>query len=471
MRKQAGFTLIELLVGMLVTMLIMGALVSLFSNAVQSEMSGFKQQEVYAQARAMMNDLKTTLRYADGAAVFYDTSNNKISSPTYDNTKIASKVEYTATIYNSSAAKNESVEITVEWLPNSNKKLLRIGRSIDGVAQPDEQFPKDISNSVFKGDGSDFPITVNKDDSSLYHINLSYKYKFALSGDKTDALITDVLKGAVSSTSGTGFPPLLITGGSGSGGNLEFNNSAKINIEGDYTLVMKFQNINGKLNSSSKFDVLTNNSSIDDKSNHINIVDYYEYEDQKYNLDQTIDKFSRIERYVIPSSNGSAGDTSIPIVFNNNEMKTNINNIALSGQNKVLMTINGINGVFAQNNISINAGNKNFASIALADGKDTGALIIYSDNKVTLDGVYIPKEIAVLIVTKNNDVTIKDSTIENGIIMTKGSKITIEKSTVYGMIEYGGNNAFDINGNCTFGSFQGQPTAIEVFDDYFGYNG
>ena len=126
---------------------------------------------------------------------------------------------------------------------------------------------------------------------------------------------------------------------------------------------------------------------------------------------------------------------------------------------------------FAQNNISINAGNKNFASIALAEGKDTGALIIYSDNNVTLDGVYIPKEIAVLIVTKNNDITIRDSKIENGIIMTKGSKIIIDKSTVYGMIEYGGNNVFDINNNCTFGTFQGQPTAIEVFDDYFGYNG
>ena len=474
MRNKAGFTLIELLVGMLVTMLIMGALVSLFSSTVQSQMSGFKQQEVYAQARAVMNDLKTTLRYADSAAVFYDTSGNKISSPTYDNTKIASKVEYTATIYNSSTPANESISMKIEWLDN-NKKRLKITKTIDGSAQPDEKFPKDDSNSVFKGDGSDFPITINKDDDSLYHINLPYKYKFALSGDKTDALITDVLKGAdssaSSSTSGTGFPPLLITGGGGNGGNLEFNSSAKINIEGDYTLVMKFQNINGKLNSSSKFDVLTNNDSIDNKSNHINIVDFYEYEGQKYNLEQTIDKFGRLGRYLMLPSNGSSGDTSIPIVFNNNEMKTNMNNIALSGQNKVLMTINGINGVFGQNNIALNAGNKNFASIALAEGKDTGALIIYSDNNVTLDGVYIPKEIAVLIVTKNNDITIRDSKIENGIIMTKGSKIIIDKSTVYGMIEYGGNNSFDINNNCTFGTFKGQPTAIEVFDDYFDYNG
>ena len=194
MREKAGFTLIELLVGMLVTMLIMGALVSLFSSSVQSEISGFKQQEVYAQARAVMNDLKTTLRYADGAAVFYDASNNKISSPTYDNTKIASKVEYTATIYNSSTAANESVSMTVEW-KDSAKKQIKITKEIDSSSSV-SYFPKNTDNSVFKGGGSDFPIYINASDSSLYHINLPYKYKFALSGDKSDILVTDILKHA-----------------------------------------------------------------------------------------------------------------------------------------------------------------------------------------------------------------------------------------------------------------------------------
>ncbi|MGE4588674.1 MAG: prepilin-type N-terminal cleavage/methylation domain-containing protein [Acidaminococcaceae bacterium] len=469
MKNKAGFTLVELLVGILVTMLIMAALVTLFSNTVRSEMSGFKQQEVYAQARAVVNDLKTTLRYADSAAVFYDTSGNKISAPTSSNTKAAEKVEYTATIYNTGTASNESVSMIVQWKDDTRKQL-KITKKI-GTATKVSYFPNSTDNSVFKGDGSDFPIYINESDSSLYHINLPYKYKFALSGDKTDTLITDVLKGE-ESIDGIGFPPLLITGNEDNVvGNLEFNNSAKINISGDYTLVMKFKNINGKLNSSSKFDVLTNDDSIADKSNHINIVDYYEYAGQKYNLEETIEKFGRLGRYLISSSNGSSGDTSASIVFNENEMKTNMNNVALSGVNKVLMTVNGTNGIFAQNNISINAGNKNFASIALAEGTATGTLIIYSDSNVTLNGVYIPKEIAVLIVTKNNDITIKDSTIENGIIMTNGSKIVIDKSSVYGMIEYGGTNAVDINGNCTFGTFKGDPSAIEVFDNYFGYNG
>ena len=194
MKKKAGFTLVELVVGILITMLIMGALVSLFSSSVQSEISGFKQQEAYAQARLMLNDLKTTLRYADSAAVFYDTSGNKIASPTYDNTKIASKVEYTATIYNLKTEANEDISLAIEWKDNS-KKQLKITKEV-GTATEVSYFPNSTVNSVFKGDGSDFPLYINASDSSLYHISLPYKYKFVLSGDKTDILATDVLKHA-----------------------------------------------------------------------------------------------------------------------------------------------------------------------------------------------------------------------------------------------------------------------------------
>ena len=199
LRNKAGFTLVELLVGILVTMLIMGALVSLFSSSVQSEISGFKQQEVYAQARAAVNDLKTTLRYADSGATFYDTSGSKIASPTYDNTKTAIKVEYTATIYNQNTSANESVAMTVEWKDNS-KKQLKITKKVDAITNI-YYFPNNIDNSAFKGDGSDFPIYINASDSSLYHINLPFKYKFALSGDKTDILTTDLFKHAAEEAS------------------------------------------------------------------------------------------------------------------------------------------------------------------------------------------------------------------------------------------------------------------------------
>ena len=65
MRKQSGFSLIELVVAMAVLALIMGAMVHLFGGSVVSLHTGSKQEVVYEEARLVMNELKTTLRYAD----------------------------------------------------------------------------------------------------------------------------------------------------------------------------------------------------------------------------------------------------------------------------------------------------------------------------------------------------------------------------------------------------------------------
>ena len=65
MKKQSGFTLIELVVAMAVLGLIMGAMVHLFGSSVTSLHVGARQEVVYEEARLLMNELKTTLRYAD----------------------------------------------------------------------------------------------------------------------------------------------------------------------------------------------------------------------------------------------------------------------------------------------------------------------------------------------------------------------------------------------------------------------
>lgn len=65
MKKQAGFSLIELVVAMAVLALIMGAMVHLFGGSVTSLHTGARQEVVYEEARLLMNELKTTLRYAD----------------------------------------------------------------------------------------------------------------------------------------------------------------------------------------------------------------------------------------------------------------------------------------------------------------------------------------------------------------------------------------------------------------------
>ena len=460
MRNKAGFTLIELLVGMLVTMLIMGALVSLFSSTVQSQMSGFKQQEVYAQARAVMNDLKTTLRYADSAAVFYDTSGNKISSPTYDNTKIASKVEYTATIYNSSTAANESVSMKIEWLDN-NKKRLKITKTIDGSAQPDEKFPKDDSNSVFKGDGSDFPITINKDDDSLYHINLPYKYKFALSGDKTDALVTDVLKGAGSNSSDV--PPILFTGTK-----LVIGQAGSINAADNEVLAIKVNEPPAGLNSNSKFTVVSDRDDVWSGSNHITVLK------DGATLDEIMNKYSRIIRYNVLSSNQSDGNeyNGSTLVFNSDKDVRNYMKVSLYNDStkKAIISVKGNNAIYTSNETKYIGKNQNCGNVILAEGT-TGSLILAAttSGKITLENINIPKEIAVLIVSYG-ELKITDCTIENCIIFHKTGNAIITNSNINGMIESVGSE-LQIFKNCDFGTFKGSPTALEVFDAYYGYKG
>ena len=459
MRNKAGFTLIELLVGMLVTMLIMGALVSLFSSTVQSQMSGFKQQEVYAQARSLMNDLKTTLRYADSAALFYQGTNSKtpITAPK-ENTgavKNIDSIEYTATIYNSSTAANESVKMTIEWAANSNKKLLQITKSIDGVEQPVIKFPNDASNSVFKGDGSDFPITINKDDDSLYHINLPYKYKFALSGDKTDALITDVLKGEQNGTSGA--PPILLA----SNANFHLANNAVLSTQNGAVIALNAKNLNGNTNSSTFTALIdsSNTSSFASKYPNVTTITSFNDNGKEVTLTDAIKTYSRINSYKLTVPNGS-GNFKKNLTFDQDEsVAYNQVNISDTGQ---VIEVNGNNFLFADNGIDI--GKSASCNVGLGSG-ETGILVIYSKNNLNLTNLTIPKEISALIIGSNINIT--NCILENCIIFGNQSNLTITDSTINGMVEYQGNSQLQINGTCSFGTFKGEPTAMDALDKYF----
>lgn len=458
MKKNAGFTLIEMLVGMLVMVIIMAALVSLFSSSVQSEMTGFRQQEVYAQARAVVNDLKTTLRYADSAAVFYDGSGNKIASPTYDNTKTASKAEYTATIYNSNKAVNEAVGMKIEWL-DSTKKQLKITKTIDGTAQPELKFPKSVDNSVFKGDGSDFPLYINQSDASLYQINLPYKYKFGFSDEKTDALVTDILKATAvnAGNSASGAPPILLMGG-----DLTFvSPNAMIRTDSDdVTLVFKTNFVNVKNNgnlSSSKFKTLTNNSGLMNNSGKIEVVDQYDGMD----IDAVIERYSRVAKYNFSyKDNVDRYDLwYYPLEFGNDET-IQAYRVSWDGVAGTVLTVSGTNAIYASGTVTI----KSYwgqADFALRSGEKSGALIIYSKSAVNLTNLRIPKEIAVLIYS-DSAVNITNSTLENAMVLSAGS-CKISSSEVYGTVECAGS-ALQIDGKCTFGKFKGTPTAMEVFD-------
>lgn len=457
MRKQAGFTLIELLVGMLVTVLIMGALVSLFSSTVQSEISGFKQQEVYAQARAVVNDLKTTLRYADGAAVFYHGTNPKtpITAPK-ENTgavKNIDSIEYAATIYNSSTEANESVKMTIGWKDNS-KKQIKITKEV-GTSSKESYFPNSTDNSVFKGDGSDFPITINKDDDSLYHINLPYKYTFALSGDKTDALITDVLKGEQNGTSGA--PPILLA----SNANFHLANNAVLSTQNGAVIALNAKNLNGNTNSSTFTALIdsSNTSSFASKYPNVTTITSFNDNGKEVTLTDAIKTYSRINSYKLTVPNGSGNFEKNLTLDQDESVAYNQVNISDTGQ---VIEVNGNNFLFADNGIDI--GKSASCNVGLGSG-ETGILVIYSKNNLNLTNLTIPKEISALIIGSNINIT--NCILENCIIFGNQSNLTITDSTINGMVEYQGNSQLQINGTCSFGTFKGEPTAMDALDKYF----
>ena len=192
MKKQSGFSLIELIVAMAVLALIMGAMVHLFGSSVTSLQAGSKQEVVYEEARLLMNELKTTLRYADS-----------INPQNPDD-----KISYSGTMWNrhmdigAADADNISYDITVEWFDAGGGlkqlKVIRTDKTKNGSKRTKEiHFPNDSANSLFKGDSA-FPITSEsiklKDGNSviMYKIALPVQYEF--NGQmKTQTLETKVV--------------------------------------------------------------------------------------------------------------------------------------------------------------------------------------------------------------------------------------------------------------------------------------
>lgn len=169
MKKQSGFTLIELVVAMAVLGLIMGAMVHLFGSSVTSLQAGSKQEVVYEEARLLMNELKTTLRYADKDSIKYP----EPDVLTYSGTMWDRHMDI-------SQGNNKAYNIRVEWQDAENGlKRLKVTRETDGK-QETTLFPTDSANSVFK-EGSQFPITpeeimVNGSSIVMYKIVLPLQY-------------------------------------------------------------------------------------------------------------------------------------------------------------------------------------------------------------------------------------------------------------------------------------------------------
>lgn len=186
MKKQAGFSLIELVVAMAVLALIMGSMVHLFGGSVTSLHAGARQEVVYEEARLLMNELKTTLRYADKDSIKYQ----EPDVLTYSGTMWDRHMDI-------SQGNNKAYNIRVEWQDTGNGlKRLKVMRFTDGKLETTTLFPTDSANSVFK-EGSPFPIIpediiVNDNSVVMYKIALPLQYEF--NGQmKTQTLETKVV--------------------------------------------------------------------------------------------------------------------------------------------------------------------------------------------------------------------------------------------------------------------------------------
>lgn len=182
MKKQAGFSLIELVVAMAVLALIMGAMVHLFGGSVTSLHTGARQEVVYEEARLLMNELKTTLRYADKVSI-----DPKVPDLTYSGTMWDRHMDI-------KDGQNISYDIIVQWKDAGNGlKQLEVKRFTDGKLETTTLFPTDSANSVFK-EGSPFPITAETVYKEVVMYKIALPVQYLLNGKmKTQTLETKVV--------------------------------------------------------------------------------------------------------------------------------------------------------------------------------------------------------------------------------------------------------------------------------------
>ena len=188
MKKQAGFSLIELVVAMAVLALIMGAMVHLFGGSVTSLHAGARQEVVYEEARLLMNELKTTLRYADKDSIKY----LEPDILTYSGTMWDRHMDI-------KDGQNISYDIIVQWKDAGNGlKQLEVKRedrdaSGNKISSKTISFPKDIANSLFEA-GSPFPITAETVYKEVVMYKIALPVQYLLNGKRqTQTLETKVV--------------------------------------------------------------------------------------------------------------------------------------------------------------------------------------------------------------------------------------------------------------------------------------
>lgn len=139
MKDKAGFTLIELLVGIVILLVIFGSIISVFGISLRGAKVGLNQQEAYEEARLAMDEIKTTLRYADKDSIVFGPDNKTM---TYSG-------KYFDKHWDTDKGSNVAYKMSLDF---SNGKQLFIKKTlINGNKTKDTiiTFPKAEANSAF----------------------------------------------------------------------------------------------------------------------------------------------------------------------------------------------------------------------------------------------------------------------------------------------------------------------------------
>ena len=210
MKKHAGFTLIELIIGIAIMLIIFGGIVYIFGASTKSAQAGMNHKQAYEAGRQIMDEIKTTMRYADTITPGTDSITYSVSSdhPVYQ--------EHWAD--DLTKGKSRYYSYTISW-KDSNKKQIKIEKSITQV-DPETKtatkvsvtspvyYPSDDNlsatgafDSTEYKDACDkmsntslFPIMTNdfSSDVSLYRILIPFKYKDGSGTNKVEVLQTEV---------------------------------------------------------------------------------------------------------------------------------------------------------------------------------------------------------------------------------------------------------------------------------------
>lgn len=183
-KHSGGFTLVEVLVAMVVSGIILGGIVMLFGTSVLHKSAGERQQQVFEGGRQMLNELKTTLRYAKPSTI-------NPQAPTADTESLT----YDCEVYQEHTdldKKMQSYTMEIKWRDAAKKQL--VIRKINNTEQREEYtryFPSDdhLAMSAFEGN---FPIVLVDEKAGIYEIDLPLQYKMDQTGMKLEHFVTSV---------------------------------------------------------------------------------------------------------------------------------------------------------------------------------------------------------------------------------------------------------------------------------------